>query len=231
MKTYIRSKVNPELWATLSKIKKMPKSFIMELAEDIALNARFFLRKRKGFLSVPCLVPFMRLEFQDTGSVSACCIAFTKIKSVGDMNCQTIEQIWNGTVMKRFRKYLLLGETAKTCMPKCEYLNIGPISLEEMRLDTEEGKSLHDDIMHGRAKLKSHPLRFNLANSKTCNLKCVMCRDNYGGLRKNSLPEHLLKTNNNLKNHFDKKITLYLTGNGDVLARKDTRGLLHCTDD
>jgi sulfatase maturation enzyme AslB (radical SAM superfamily) len=230
MKAYIRSKINPELWITLSKLRRTPKLFIKDLAQNISLNIRFFIRKRKGFSSVTCLVPFMRLEFQDSGSVCPCCIDFTRIKSVGDMNYETIEEIWNGSEMQQFRKALLMGETKKTCMPNCEYLKLAPIPVEDFRRDTEEGQSLYDDVVRGRVQLRSHPLRFNLANSKICNLKCVMCRQDRITKRNGSFPEHVRRTDENIRNYFDKKITLFLCGNGDVFARKDTRELLQKFD-
>ncbi|GJQ57461.1 MAG: radical SAM protein [Candidatus Scalindua sp. AMX11] len=229
LKTYIRNN-DPELLRSLRNFKKKIINPIVVFFSDINLNIRFFFRGRKGFSSVPCLVPFMRLEFQKFGNVSACCTAFTKVKSVGNMKSQTIEQIWNGKKLRRFRKQLLLGQTCKVCMPNCGYLKIGPIFLKDICTDTPEGESLYNDVSHGRVKLNSHPLRFNLANFTVCNLTCVMCQSRAVEAQNNSIPEHVTKTLKNLSNYFDKKITLYLSGNGEVLARKDTRELLQNFD-
>lgn len=229
LKTYMRTRY-PGFWNLLRKFKKNTVVPIVAFFSDLYLNSRFFLRRRKGFSSVPCLVPFMRLEFQKLGSVSTCCTAFTKVKSVGDMKTQTIEQIWNGRKIRRFRKQLLLGQTCKVCMPNCGYLKIGPIFIKDICTDTPEGKSLYDDISHGRAKINSHPLRFNLANFTVCNLNCVMCQSRAVEAQNKSIPEYVTKTHENLRNYFDKKITLYLSGNGEVLARKDTRELLQNFD-
>lgn len=226
LKAYLRNNY-PELWRGLGKAKHN----IIDLFEqsslflsDIIVTVRFLIRKIKGFSSVPCLVPFMRLEFHETGHVTACCYDFTKVKSVGNMNNHTIEQVWNSREMKRFRKYLFVGQTDKVCMSNCAYLKVGPIAVDNIRTDTEEGASLYEDISNGRVTLKSHPLRFNLANYHLCNLSCVMCPPRKTAAR--SLPVHVKRTEENLRSYFDKRITIYLTGNGDVLARKDTRDLL-----
>ena len=103
-----------------------------------------------------------------------------------------------------------------------------PIFLENISTETSEGKSLYDDIYNGRAKLRSHPLWFNLANYGACNLNCDMCASR--NLDYSSIPKHVKKTHEEVKKYFDKRITLFLTGNGDVLARKDTRKLLQNFD-
>ncbi len=236
MRLYIKYNY-PELWRSLSefrsslrRLQKKLTSPVYIFSPHVSLNIRFFLRRRKGFSSIPCLVPFMRLEFLSSGNVSACCAPFTKVKSVGNMNNQTIEQIWNGREIKRFRKLLLLGQTKKICMPNCRYLNNGPISVKDIRTDTEEGALLYDDICNGRVKLKSRPLRFNLANLTVCNLNCDMCHSTRFGERNNSIPEHVRKVHENIRKYFDKRITIYLTGNGEVLARRDTRELLQNFD-
>jgi len=55
-----------------------------------------------------------------------------------------------------------------------------------------------------------------------------MCRQDV--LRKSPLPEHVSKTAKNIRNYFNKRITFFLCGNGDVFARKDTRELLQNFD-
>lgn len=228
MKAYLRKTINPYIWHVLSRLRRSPNRFIQDTYEDISLGIRFYLRRRKGFTSIPCLVPFMRLEFFENGNVTTCCHDFTKVKSVGNMNNDTIEELWNGFLLKRFRKYLYLGQTHKVCMSNCRYLKVGPISVEDIRTDNDEGATLADDIRSGRAHIRSHPLRFNLANYYSCNLKCIMCppKKTSEALNFHKPPEHLLKTAENLKKYYDKNIVIYLTGNGDVLARKDTRELL-----
>jgi sulfatase maturation enzyme AslB (radical SAM superfamily) len=53
-----------------------------------------------------------------------------------------------------------------------------------------------------------------------------MCQVKNIHQRNDSIPSHVEKTHENLKNYFNQNITVFLTGNGDVLARKDTRSLL-----
>ena len=236
VKKYFRNKLSPNLWTSLTQIRKklsQVRSKVFQFfsaIEDLYFYILFFMRKKKGFTSVACLVPFMRLEFAASGKVCPCCVVFTKVKSVGNMKDESIEQIWNGKALQRFRKLLLLGVTRKTCMPKCKYLKTGPISIDDIRTDTEDGALIHDDIRNGRVKLLSHPIRFNLANFTVCNLNCVMCTTRRLKQRNDDIPLHVIKTHENLKDYFDKKVTIYLSGNGDVLARKDTRELLQNFD-
>lgn len=213
----------------LKKIKNITVQFSNFLS-DIYLDISFSLRRRKGFSSVQCLFPFARLGFSITGSALCCCYAFTKVKSVGNINNETIEQIWNGKKIRRFRKRLLLGQTKKTCESNCPHLFSPPISIKDINTDIEEGSLLYEDIRTGRVKLRVHPLWFSLANYTVCNLNCVMCPSRNSGHRNDAIPDHVKKTHENLRKYFDKRITIFLTGDGDVLARRDTRELLQNFD-
>lgn len=233
IKAFLKNNLSPELWNILKGLKKTPKYLLnktVRIVSDVFLHIQFTRRKRKGFSSVPCMVPFMRLEFVNGGRVAACCGSYTKIKSVGNINKQTIEQIWNGKEIKRLRKLLLLGRISKVCEPDCQYLQISPIPVTDIRTDTEQGKILYEDICHGNVKLRSHPVRFNLANFDVCNLKCIMCYSRRHDGHNSAIPADVRKTHENIRNYFDKEITLMLAGDGDVLARKDTRELLQNFD-
>jgi hypothetical protein len=207
-----------------ARIQQFPLS---ELLLDYYLAIRVFLQKnKKGISTIPCLVPFTRLEFGVSGNVTTCCPAYTKVTSIGNIKKSTIEQTWNGRRIRIFRKRLLLGDTQKTCKPNCSFLAHPPISVEDIRKDTKEARSLYDDIRRGRSKSRSHPLWFSLSNHSTCNLNCIMC----GRDPSASSPDHVRLTHENLAKYFDQKITICLTGDGDVLARRDTRELLQSFD-
>lgn len=226
-----KDRVNLKYLLNKTTLLKINLVRLVNFLSNVCLDIHFFIRKRKGFTSVPCLHPFTRLEFVVGGVVRTCCSHHTKVQSVGNIKYKTIEQIWNGKEIIRFRKRLLLGQTKKTCMPNCPRFFSPPNSIKEINTNVNEGTLLYDDIRTGRVKLSIHPLWFNLANSTACNLKCTMCGPAYKrGHLNGDIPGYVKKTHENLRRYFDKRITLYLTGNGDPLARKDTRELLQSFD-
>ena len=106
--------------------------------------------------------------------------------------------------------------------PHCPFLRQAPIIIRDLPEDTERARRLKEDLAAARTELNAAPEHFTLANWGACNLRCVMCDS-----RSNTpLPRHVLKTQENLKHYYGQEITLMLTGNGDPLARKDTRELL-----
>jgi len=195
----------------------------LALALDPWEALRLRRKIRQGELkSVRCLVPFTTMEFLNRGLVSSCCEAYTRVPAIGNIKRGSIEEIWNGRAIRRVRRRLLLGETGKVCRPACPFLLKQPVVIADMAAQTERGRQLKEDLTAGRVRLRTHPAEFHLSNWGPCNLRCIMCasRTEY------AMPSHVRKTQENLKHFFDKEIRILLTGNGDLLARPDTRQLL-----
>ena len=59
-----------------------------------------------------CLMPWIHLYVDTNGNAKACCN--TSI-TYGNVNNESIESIWNGESIKKFRKNLLEGQKDKRC--------------------------------------------------------------------------------------------------------------------
>ena len=186
-------------------------------------KARLRRRLAQGpICQVRCLEPWRRLDFMDRGIVTSCCQAFTTVHSVGNVKRRSIAQIWNGAVLQRTRRRLLLGEVGKVCRPFCPALRYPPVNVAELPETTAEERMFKEDLSAGRTALRAAPAYFVLSNWGACNLRCAMC-DSWSTKR---LPPFVQRTYEQLQGFFDRPITLKLTGSGDPLARRDTRDLL-----
>lgn len=196
--------------------------YFISIFPDTYCRMRLYIKKRRGITHIPCLVPFTRMQFGGEGNVTTCCSTFTKVKTVGNMKKETIEEIWNGWEIQKLRRLMLLGDIDKICFPDCPFLAHEPIPIKKIKTDNEQKRMLKEDLELGKTKLRSHPSWFDLGNYDACNLHCIMCNRTDS----KAIPDYVTKTHKNLANYYDKEITLHLTGNGDFLVRSDTRDLL-----
>ena len=157
------------------------------------------------------------MEFGNEGLVRSCCPVYTKMKETGNIKYENIEEIWNGKKMRRMRRLMLLGDISKICFPYCPWLASKPIVIDDLC------ESLKEDLKAGNTVLRLHPRWFRLSNWGACNLRCIMCRSHTDVSK---VPDYVVKTHDNLKDFLTKEVNFYLTGDGDFLARSDTRDFL-----
>ena len=62
-----------------------------------------------------CAVPWVHLNFEPNGKVVPCCLTSHHNYFAGDLNTQTIDEIWNSDNMKNLRKQMIAGEEPKIC--------------------------------------------------------------------------------------------------------------------
>jgi radical SAM protein with 4Fe4S-binding SPASM domain len=133
-----------------------------------------------------CVLPWTHLNFEPNGKVLPCCLMsnFLHVSgwSAGDLNNQTIEEIWNGDALKTLRKQMLSGEKPKLCH-KCfdrekavpgdssriAHNNEFKEKIKEIREITSEDGSV------SKIDLKYWDFRF----SNKCNFKCRSCGPDY----------------------------------------------------
>jgi len=124
-----------------------------------------------------CVLPWIHLNIEPSGIVQPCCMMTDQNYIAGDLNTQTIEEIWNDKPLKNLRKEMLAGEAPKACT-KC--------------YNAEAATGLSNRIHNNRnfnSKLKSIPiitkedghtddieLRYwDFRFSNICNYKCRSC--------------------------------------------------------
>ncbi len=128
-----------------------------------------------------CAVPWMHLNFEPNGKVIPCCLTSVHEYWAGDLNHQSIEEIWNSDNMKKLRREMVTGKEPEICR-KC---------FDRERVTGESGRVYHnrdfpevlekipditlDDGTCTTMELKYWDFRF----SNLCNFKCRSCGPRY----------------------------------------------------
>ena len=177
------------------------------------------LENFKNSSSTFCMHPFTGLATREDGAIKPCC----RSHPVGNIQENTLEEIWNNDVMKRIRRQVLNSERPKECEP-C--FNLEDQGVESLRVRHITGKipeariNLYPNALEDIREDFSMPFKIptiELKLNNLCNLKCRMCHpgdstswndwdqieDFYK--RENNIIFHLVE-DNNLKNkpHLDK---------------------------
>ncbi|MBI9077122.1 MAG: radical SAM protein [Desulfatibacillum sp.] len=199
---------------------------------------------------VRCIRPFTSLELQPGGEVSFCCVEWSKVPYIGNVQYQSLAEIWNSDTARYIRRKMYAGEWTDVCRPEvCPVLiseGWKDLTLEgnETRLFTLTERHI-EDIGSAKTFMQASPTYVLMSNLETCNLKCPMCgpfreiyaenrlgapfscavdkqREIVEGEDMGALERVAREVHTGLP---DLKV-LGLTGAGDPLFRKDTRNIL-----
>lgn len=124
-----------------------------------------------------CMHPFTGLATREDGAICACC----RSHPVGNIQCQTLEEIWNNNTMKRIRRQVLSGERPKECEPCFSLEDQGVESLRQRHIAgkiPEARINLYPTAVFKMAKDFTMPFEIptmELKLNNLCNLKCRMC--------------------------------------------------------
>ena len=128
-----------------------------------------------------CIAPWMHMHVEPDGNVQLCCASNWKHehqKSLGNLNENTPEEIWNGKQMRMVRKNMLAGRKMPQYCSPCYDREAGAINqTERQRFNREFANTFElvpttqDDGTLDTLKLKYLDIRFN----NLCNLKCRTC--------------------------------------------------------
>jgi len=130
---------------------------------------------------VLCDYPWTRFEVNHpTGDVNPCCMSWAKL---GNVNENTISEIWNGPGYQEFRRKMLRGDIREYCPTNCPVL-CGhkpfdrPPRLElwpethPVRMNAEKNMA---EMNQGALVLESRPRIIRYIASLKCNLACFHC--------------------------------------------------------
>jgi MoaA/NifB/PqqE/SkfB family radical SAM enzyme len=112
-----------------------------------------------------CFAPQKSMYFNISGKVIACCL--NKSHIFGTFPANTIREIWEGQQIKKLRTALKKSDLSLGCS-FCKY------SIESGNFDTVQA-SRYDDIPLSQ----KYPTMLEFALDNRCNLKCIMCSDEY----------------------------------------------------
>ena len=110
-----------------------------------------------------CLMPWIHFHIGAKGQVNACCLSSIKY---GNINNQSVKEIWNGNQINAIRKQFLTGEPDNRCKV-C--INRELAGAKSIRQETFE-KFPHIDLN----KINT-PIYFDIRFSNICNFRCRTC--------------------------------------------------------
>ena len=124
-----------------------------------------------------CILPWNHLMIQPNGNIQPCCMTPHDMP-IGNTKEDTLEEVWNGFVMKNIRKKMLKGERPMLCNRCYMMEDNGAVSprvnlTDKFRKDVDNLVSQTDpETGHSNTfTLKYLDFRF----SNICNFKCRMC--------------------------------------------------------
>lgn len=115
-----------------------------------------------------CLMPWVHLYIDSQGLVKACCNANI---TFGNINEQTLDEIWNGEAIARFREQTRSGVEDKRCLVCFKKEKSGKQSIR-----TETLSRFLDYLTRVNESGKvASPVYLDIRYSNICNLRCRTC--------------------------------------------------------
>lgn len=124
-----------------------------------------------------CLHPFTGLATREDGAVKICC----RSQPIGWIQEQSIEEIWNNSIMKETRRQVLCNERPEVCRPCFDLEDQGVESLRQRHINgviPEARINLYPNALSQLREDYTMPFEFPTIEIKLnnlCNLKCRMC--------------------------------------------------------
>jgi pyruvate-formate lyase-activating enzyme len=162
-----------------------------------------------------CSKPFQWFEvsgwYRPKGDVFLCCPTWLE-RPIGNIQSQTVEQIWNGKPAQEIRRSILDGTFEFCNRSRCPFLQTvsGPVQPVADVVD----ERLKDVIEKKVTKLPYGPREINCTYDKSCNLSCPSCRTEL--IVETEHKDEILAIQDKLKDQAFKDVEmLYITGSGD----------------
>lgn len=123
-----------------------------------------------------CSKPFTWFEVSrkdEVGDVFMCCPAWLDTP-IGNLNTQSVDEIWNGPRARDIRRSILDGSFDYCNRSRCPFLQTvsGPVQ----RLSDVTDERLLAVIRDGLTVLPYGPREVNCCHDRSCNLSCPSCR-------------------------------------------------------
>lgn len=173
-----------------------------------------------------CSKPFTWFEVSrgtEEGQVFLCCPSWLDTP-IGNLNDQSVDEVWNGGVARDIRRSILDGSFDYCDFVKCPFLhNVdGPVQYADEVTDPVMLQIMRD----GLTVLPFGPRDINCSYDRSCNLSCPSCRTQMITESRNSA--RILNIQQKINDHAlkDAKL-LYITGSGDPFGSPFFRTWLH----
>jgi len=133
------------------------------------------------FRKTVCAVPWMHLAFEPSGQVIPCCLTSTHNYFAGDLNTQSIEEIWNSNNMKKLRREFMAGEEPKICATCFDREKVtGESGRYYQNKEFKNVIKIIPEITDVDGTCKTMELKYwDFRFSNLCNFKCRSCGPRY----------------------------------------------------
>ena len=165
-----------------------------------------------------CSNPFRRFYIEGrspsrpAGDVFMCCRAWLKTPPIGNIQHQSLDEVWNGENAQEIRRSILDGSFKYCSYTECPFLQT--ISCEVQRLETVKDKELQNIIKNKLVILPNGPREIICNYDSSCNLSCPSCRTDI--IVENSNKHEILNIQSILENEALKDAHfLKISGTGD----------------
>jgi len=122
-----------------------------------------------------CLAPWVSIHTWPDGKVFPCCL-WNSRDPVGNVNAQSLEEIWNNEKMKKIRRSFLKGEKLKSC-DRCFHLEDTVNQSYRQRINKDHKDKMHyvnETNQDGSLNIMNLHL-WDVRISNFCNFKCRSC--------------------------------------------------------
>jgi radical SAM protein with 4Fe4S-binding SPASM domain len=128
-----------------------------------------------------CVIPWTHVNIVPQGKVMHCCMNSDMNYFIGDLNKESLEEVWNSDNMKSIRKQMINGEKPQQCSKCYEQEDSSGSSMRlnqnkffKKKLEEVESITLPDGHVD-KIDIRYWDFRF----SNICNLKCRTCGPSY----------------------------------------------------
>lgn len=167
-------------------------------------------RNRRLFCSKP-FKWFEVTQVNETGEVYMCCPSWLDTP-IGNLQYQSVEEIWNGKKAQEIRRSILDGSFRYCDSTRCPFLQT--VSEPVQEVEDVKDEDLRLVIEKGLTILPYGPREINCSYDRSCNLSCPSCRTEIIVEIKNR--QRILTIQDKIQNEALKDAhLLYITGSGD----------------
>jgi radical SAM protein with 4Fe4S-binding SPASM domain len=126
-----------------------------------------------------CIYPWIHIYANPDGSVLPCCVADHR-KPLGNLQNQTLADVWNSDGYKTIRKKMIAGESCEECNGCYQMENSGIESVRQSNNKKYSKFLKFIDETNPDGSLNEVTLRhFDIRWSNICNFKCRSCSSTY----------------------------------------------------
>ncbi len=166
---------------------------------------------RERHLLRPAGGVFNRL-FRPAGDVFMCCTNWLRTPPIGNIQHQSVDEIWNGEKAQEIRRSILDGSFKYCDHNGCPFLQT--ISFEVQRREKVVDAELMTIIKNELTILPYGPREINCGYDRSCNLSCPSCRTDI--FIESANKKEILEVQSKLENEALKEAhILTISGSGD----------------